>query len=146
MADSFGAKLEANRALVEEHLRVEGLQQMDALLDTFGKSPFFQLNSQRSTGRDGIRTVYSGMFAGFPDIQTTVKNWYVGPDSVVIETILSGTHKAAWNGIPPTGRHVAVPMCAIFPIDADGKLQAEIVYFDSAILLQQLGLATSGGA
>jgi steroid delta-isomerase-like uncharacterized protein len=139
--DSYQDKLAANRKLVEEHLRVEGAQQMDALLNTFGDSPFFYLNTQRTDGREGIRAVYSDMFTGFPDIQTTVKNWYVGEDAVVVETVLSGTHKGTWSGIPATGRSVAIPMCAIFPIDSSGKLKAEIVYFDSAILLQQLGLA-----
>lgn len=141
--DAYQDKLDANRKLVEEHLRVEGAQQMDALLNTFGKTPFFYLNTTRTDGRDGIKAVYSDLFTGFPDIQTTVKNWYVGEDAVVVETVLSGTHRGTWNGIPATGRSVAVPMCAIFPIDSDGKLKAEIVYFDSMILLRQLGLMPS---
>lgn len=142
--DSYQDKLAANRRQVEEHLRVEGAQQMDALINTFGEAPFFYLNTQRTDGKDGIRTVYSELFAGFPDLTTTVKNWYVGLDAVVVETVLSGTQKGSWNGIPATGKSVSVPMCAIFPIDSAGKLKAEIVYFDSAILLQQLGQMKSG--
>jgi steroid delta-isomerase-like uncharacterized protein len=144
--ESYSDRLAANRKQVEEHLRVEGAQQMDALLNTFGDAPFFYLNTQRTDGREGIRDVYSAMFVGFPDIQTTVRNWYVGEDAVVVETVLSGTHRGTWNGIPATGRSVAVPMCAIFPIDSEGKLKAEIVYFDSAILLQQLGLMPTPAA
>jgi steroid delta-isomerase-like uncharacterized protein len=144
--DNSIQRLQANRALVEEHLRVEGLQQMDALLNTFGTSPYFYLNAQRTDGRDGIRAVYSALFSGFPDLKTTTRNWYVSENAVVVETVLSGTHQGIWNGIPPTGRHVEVPMCAIFPVDDAGKLQAEVVYFDSAILLQQLGLMPAPGA
>ncbi len=61
--------------------------------------------------------------------------------------MLSGTQTGPWNGILAIGKKVSVPMVAIFPIDPAGKLAAEIVYFDSAILLRQLGLmpaATAG--
>jgi steroid delta-isomerase-like uncharacterized protein len=135
----------ARLALVEEHLRAEGAQEMDALVNTFGATPYFMLNTARSNGRDGIRSVYQDMFTGFPDIQTEVKSRYVSDNAVILETVLSGTHNGTWNGIPPTGRKVSVPMCAIFPFDDAGKLAAEIVYFDSAILMQQLGLLPAAG-
>ena len=43
----------------------------------------------------------------------------------------------------PAGK-VSVPMVAIYPIDAAGKIAAEIVYFDSAIMMKQLGLLPGG--
>ena len=84
------------------------------------------------------------MFAGFPDVKTEVKARYVCDNAVILENVLSGTQTGAWNGIPATGRKVSVPMVAIYPIDAAGKIAAEIVYFDSAIMMKQLGLLPAG--
>ncbi len=140
------ARAKARLAQVEEHLRVEGAQEMDALVNTFGAKPYFVLNSERTEGRDGIRGIYGAMFAAFPDLKTEVKARYVCENAVILETVLSGTQTGAWNGIPATGKKVNVPMVAIFPIDPVGKLAAEIVYFDSAILLRQLGLMPAATA
>ena len=127
--------------LVEEHIRVENAQQMDELIDTFSQNPHFVLNSQRTDGRDGVQQLYADLFRGFPDLKSVVKSQYVSREGIVLETVLSGTHRAEWNGIPATGRSVEVPMCAIFPFnEAEGKLEAEIVYFDGTSLLRQLGL------
>jgi carboxymethylenebutenolidase len=44
-------------------------------------------------------------------------------------------------GIPPTNRHVEVPLVAIVRF-RDGKLAHEHIYWDQASVLKQIGLLT----
>jgi len=52
---------------------------------------------------------------------------------------ITETHKLEWSGIPPGGRSVDVPFCAIFVFDEE-RLLSERLYFDFASLLTQLGV------
>jgi len=62
-----------------------------------------------------------------------------------VEMVLSGTHSGTWFGIPPTGRRFELPACAVFIFDEDDKIAGERGYFDSALLLRQLGLLPQVG-
>jgi predicted ester cyclase len=42
--------------------------------------------------------------------------------------------------MPPTGRRFEMPACAVFIFDEDDKIADERGYFDSALMLRQLGL------
>jgi predicted ester cyclase len=58
---------------------------------------------------------------------------------------LSGTHSGTWFGRSPTGRHFEIPACAVFIFDEDDKIAGERGYFDSALMLRQLGLLPQAG-
>lgn len=62
-------------------------------------------------------------------------------DAIVVEVIARGTHTGTWRGIPPTGKRVAFPACAVFTFDEADKIKAEIAYFDRPTVLTQLGVA-----
>ena len=53
---------------------------------------------------------------------------------------LLATHQGELMGIAPTGRRVEVPVCNVIEV-RDGKIYAEREYFDTAHLMQQLGVA-----
>lgn len=57
----------------------------------------------------------------------------------IIELLFTGTHTDTFQGIQATNREFSVPACAIFTFDGEGKLAGERVYFDGALVLQQLG-------
>src|SRR5918996_1570202 len=61
-------------------------------------------------------------------------------DAVIVEANLSGTHEGNFRGLPATGRKFEMRFCAIF-IFEDDRLVCERVYFDSATVLRQLGIA-----
>src|SRR6476659_7066321 len=61
-------------------------------------------------------------------------------DAVIVEFDLLGTHKGTFRGLPPTGRAFRCRMAAIFEFEGEG-LVCERVYFDSATILRQLGIA-----
>jgi len=68
--------------------------------------------------------------------------WRDLASAVVLEAIATGTHRGAWKGIPPTGKSVRFPLCAVFTFAEDDKIQAEIVYYDRLTVLAQLGVAS----
>ena len=61
-------------------------------------------------------------------------------DAVVVEFDLLGTHRGNFRGLPPTGRSFRCRMAALFVFE-DDRLVNERVYFDSATIQRQLGIA-----
>lgn len=141
--------LDPNRMLqlVEQHVRAENEHDIEGILETFGSEPCFDLNSMHINGRDGIRSLYEGFgFGGagaFAGLRAETKNRHVTSNTIVLELLLSGEHVGNWQGIPATRRKFAVPACAVFTFDEAEKLASERVYFDTALLLQQLGVMES---
>jgi len=131
----------ARLRVVEEHIRLECAHELDGLMGTFGMHPEWhnQAGGEVLHGHEAIRGFYEDLFRGFPDFQLQVQRRHVA-DSVVIEGVLGGTHRHEWMGIPPTGKTVSVPFCAVFLFTEDDRLKAEIVYYDRFSLLDQLGV------
>src|SRR5688500_4345418 len=65
---------------------------------------------------------------------------HAGEEAIPMEVVLSGTYTGTWFGIPPTGRRFEIPACAIFIFDEHDKIAGERSYFDSALMLRQMGL------
>ncbi len=77
---------------------------------------------------------------GFPDLNVDVKHQHVSDEAVIAERMLSGTHNNPWREIPTTGKRIEVPACVVFTFDEKEKIAGERVYFDTALLLTQLGV------
>ncbi len=98
-------------------------------------------------GKAELRRFYSQDFIPSmpPDTTLTPVSRTVGEDQLVDEMIFSFTHtqEMPWMlpGVPPTGKHVSVPLVAIVKF-RDGKLAHEHIYWDQASVLKQLGLLT----
>lgn len=135
---------EARRRVVQAHIDAENKHDLDAIMTTFSTAPGFALNGMELAGADAVRGLYGGFGFGqqgsFSDIHVETKQWYDGDDIVTLELLLTAQHTGDWQGIPATGRAVAVPVCAIFTFDADNNVASERVYFDAATVLQQIGV------
>lgn len=101
-------------------------------------------------GKAALREFYSRRFISCmpPDTKLTPVSRTVGENQLVDEMIFSFTHsmEMPWMlpGIPPTHRHVEVPLVAIVQF-REGKLAHEHIYWDQASVLKQLGLLTDAG-
>ena len=84
---------------------------------------------------------YKGMFEGFPDIEIDVTNRFVTDEAIILEVVLRGTHNGTWAGIPPSGRRMEVPGCAVYTFDGEEKIEEERAYFDVNVILKQIGAA-----
>ena len=132
----------ANRiALVEEHVRAERDHDVEATLDTVGANPHFQINDVPLDDRDAVTGFYNDMFQGFPDLEIDVSNRFVTDDAIILEVVLRGTHMGVWADIPPSGRRMEVPGCAVYTFDSDEKIAEERAYFDVNFILKQIGAA-----
>jgi steroid delta-isomerase-like uncharacterized protein len=92
-------------------------------------------------GRDAIRGFYGDLFTGFPDFWLDIRGRRTADDAIIVDGLLGGTHQATWLGIPPTGKKVSVPFCALFTFTEDGRIQSETAYYDRLTILEQLGVA-----
>ena len=125
---------------VQNHFRIENTHDLDAVMETFGNTCSFLANHERHEGREAVRAFYGEFFRGFPDLRFEITGLHVGDEAIPVEMVLSGTHLGPWFGIAPTGRRFELPACAVFIFDEDDKIAGERGYFDSALLLRQLGL------
>ena len=98
-------------------------------------------------GKSALRIFYERDFIPNmpPDTTLTPVSRTVGQDQLVDEMIFSFTHtqEMPWMlpGVPPTHRHVEIPLVAIVRF-RDGKLAHEHIYWDQASVLKQIGLLT----
>ncbi len=102
-------------------------------------------------GYDGVYNFYKNDFVGkMPDDTKIVRvSRTVGKDQVVDELVMSFTHnreiKIMLPGIPPTGKHVELPLVVVMKFDENNnnKISHEHIYWDQASLLVQIGLLDS---
>jgi steroid delta-isomerase-like uncharacterized protein len=96
---------------------------------------------QRLEGPEAGVAVARMYTAAFPDLTLEVQRMHAaGEDVAVTEFVARGTHRGEFMGIAPTGRRVEVPVCNVVEVQG-GKILAEREYFDTGLVLQQLGVA-----
>ena len=87
----------------------------------------------------GYQETMSAILNAFPDAQFTFDDIIVEGDKMVVRHSLQGTHRAAFQGIPATGRKVVVNAMVIFRME--NGLAAELwLNADFLGLMQQLGV------
>ena len=73
----------------------------------------------------------------FPGYQVTAKEMLAEGDKVVVDAIITGTHKGPLMEMSPTGKKVEVPFIIIYQL-ADGKIVDHTMVADQAGMMQQL--------
>jgi steroid delta-isomerase-like uncharacterized protein len=79
------------------------------------------------------------VFAAFPDMQYTLNDLLAEADRVVARFTAHGTQSGAFQGIPATGKAVAMSAITIYRV-AGGKMVEQWLEYDMFGLLQQLGV------
>ena len=92
-----------------------------------------------SQGIEAFKGVINGFRAAFPDIELTVQHEIAEGDLVVHHWTMTGTHKGAFQGLPPTGKSLTWTGITIVRI-ADGKIVERWANVDVLAILQQLGV------
>jgi steroid delta-isomerase-like uncharacterized protein len=135
-------RMKARIQLVEEHIRLENLHDLDGILDTFGKDARYDDEpwGDHRVGRDQVHLYYKQLFAAAPDLQIDVRQQYAIDEVVILEVTISGTATGDWRGLPGTGVSFRFPLCAIYTFDQEDKLLGEKIYYDRATILRQLGI------
>jgi steroid delta-isomerase-like uncharacterized protein len=127
--------------IVREHMESENVHDFDTTLATFEHARYELVpNDEVIDGDEAVAAYYQETRAAFPDQRNELVKLHHADDAVVVEFDLMGTHKGSFRGLPPTGRAYKCRMTAIFEFEED-RLVCERVYFDSATILRQLGVA-----
>jgi len=133
---------EQNKAL-ERRLIEEVWNRGDyAVVDELVASDYVGHSSSPETemhGTAGYRQFYVALRTAFPDLQVTIEDQIAEGDEVVSRWTARGTHKGAYAGIPPTGKHGMVTGVTVERI-ADGKVVECWTNSDELGLLQQIGV------
>jgi len=66
-------------------------------------------SSRIRPGIAGLRHHYTSLLAGFPDARIDIDDLIVDGDKVAHRFMFSGTHKAEFLGVPPSGKLVRAP-------------------------------------
>ena len=132
---------EKRERLVHEHMESENRQEFDETLATFAH-PRYELvpSGEVVDGSEDVARYYEETRSAFPDQRNELIALHHADDAVIAEFDLVGTHRGSFRGLPPTGRTFRCRMAAVFVFEGD-RLVCERVYFDSATILRQLGIA-----
>ena len=133
---------ETNKALVGRLLeRVRGGWTPDVIEEFFAPGYRRYLNpTTPPLTREGQRDRANRLSTAFPDGFAMLEDMLAEGDRVAYRLTIRGTHRAVFQGIPPTGRRVIVSFTAIVRIE-DGKLVEEWGGLDLFDLRQQLQTA-----
>jgi steroid delta-isomerase-like uncharacterized protein len=135
-------ELERRIKLVDEHVKAEVDRDLDAIMQTWGKDPWFEdvPFDEKWYGRDQILEHYAELLGAFPDLDIEVHKRHVTDEFVILEVTVTGTHLGDWRGLPAMGRRMASRVCALYSFDEEGMLNLERTYYDNATIYDQLGI------
>jgi steroid delta-isomerase-like uncharacterized protein len=142
MTPTDSIKADARLAAVEEHVRQENRHDLDRLLAIFGQKALYEDApwGEMHEGIDAVRAYYATLFRAAPDLHIDIKKRHVSDDAIVLEVVITGTQLGPWRGLPPTGRRLEFPLCAVFTFDENDRMVGERIYYDRATVLRQLGV------
>jgi steroid delta-isomerase-like uncharacterized protein len=91
-------------------------------------------------GRDELAEFFRGLFAAFPDLETTVERVVAGEREAAVEWRMTGHFTGTqFDGVDPTGRRIELRGSDHVEID-DGEITAITAYFDGMGFARQIGL------
>lgn len=133
---------QAREQLVRQHMESENVHDFDTTLATF-VHPRYEIipTGDVYDGHAEVSRYFEETRRAFPDQRNELIAMHHGENAVIVEFWLRGTHLGPLRGLPPTGRAFECRTLAIFEFAPDGKIVCERVYFDSATILRQLGVA-----
>ncbi len=91
-------------------------------------------------GPKGAKLVYHRYFITSPDMVYNISRILTGDSSVTVEYTFSGTMKHLENGGPEymLNKYYSIKSCSVLEI-RNGKIIADISYFDQVAFLRQVG-------
>jgi steroid delta-isomerase-like uncharacterized protein len=134
---------ERRESIVREHMESENRHEFDVTLGTFDH-PRYEIIATGDVhdGPEEVMRYFKETRTAFPDQRNELIALHHADDAVIAEFDLLGTHLGSLRGLPPTGRAFRCRMLAIFEFEAEGEgIVCERVYFDSATIQRQLGIA-----
>lgn len=95
----------------------------------------------RLHGPDELEQLIGSFRTAFSDFHAAITSEVEDGDLVAVTMTLTGTHDGDFDGLPPTGARMRLPI-AIFTRLHDGRIIDDREFYDTATMLAQLGLDT----
>ena len=97
-------------------------------------------------GRDAIREGEAGLFAAFGDIDVELVSVIADEPRIAVEVVVRALNDGRLElgdgePLPPTGRRIEIPTAWFLELDEQDRIVKEHDYFDTAVMLRQLGIA-----
>ena len=127
------SEYDAIRELWKRHSKAEEQRDVPGLLSTLTEDCIYQLVGTEHVwhGHEGAARFYAGLLGAFPDIDFQLTDIVIGPQGVVEEADVTGTHEQDWLEFAASGERVEFRVVIFFPWDPARKLfRGERVYVD----------------
>jgi predicted ester cyclase len=132
--------LELNKGVMHDFL-IELDRDSDAIDRFFSPNCLVHLPGILSpTDKEGFKAFVGMLYNAFPDLRHTLVDQVAENEKVANLVIARGTHKGVFQGIPPTGKPIAITDIIIVKI-IDKRVEELWAQFDVIGLLQQLGVS-----
>jgi predicted ester cyclase len=129
---------EQNKAIVRRFYKAFEDNDLEVLKEVL--SPDLVAYNPNAQNRDGHLQGISGWNAIFSDNRFEIFDQVAEGDLVATHVILRSIHdKAAFQGVPPSGKQIVIPAMTLERIK-DGRIVERRVYSDRLGMSQQLGL------
>ena len=117
--------VEENKALVRRLFEAWNTGNMD-LIDELLIPDYVDNDALpgQTQGLEGYKQIGAYLLNVFPDMKMTIDDLIIEGDKVAVRSTFSGTHKAEFMGIAPTGKKVTFTAINIYRI-VDGKFVEE---------------------
>ncbi len=135
---------EQNKQLVRNNFAALNDHDLDTVISFCTTDCRFHGWASEPVDPAGYKLAMSPLLEAFPDAHFSVDDVIAEEDKVVVRHSLSGTHQAAFQGIPATGRTVTISGIAIFRLEND-KAAEVWLNADFLGLMMQLGAIPAPG-
>jgi steroid delta-isomerase-like uncharacterized protein len=145
--DSTDSPAAANSAVVRRHYdRAWNAGDLATVDDTHAADCVHHdpSNPVPMRGRGDIKARLAAVQEAFGDFKVAVNDLIAAGDKVVVHFSVSGTHRAAFAGIPATGRTIKVDGIIIHRL-SDGRIVEDVAVRDTFGLMIQLGVIPPPG-
>jgi hypothetical protein len=118
------AEYAAVRELWKCHSLAEDARDLPGLIATLTPDCLYEVLPFGNTwhGHDGATRFYHQLLTAFPDIKFALRNIVIGPQGVLEEARVSGTHVKDWLHLRASGGQVRFTVLIFFPWDAERRL------------------------
>ena len=91
-----------------------------------------------SKGKQAVQSRWEDLLTGIPDMKLHARRIFHQDDLIVLQVVLTGTHKGDFRGIAATNKPVGAEVLAWVWHDKDGKAKKVRVVYNEAALLAQM--------
>lgn len=112
-----------SKKALDHAIRAWNAGDLTGYLEMYAESVSLHGYAPEAMDKTGVTGFYEAIFTAFPDARLTILDELWDGARVAVRASMTGTHQGDFNGIPPTGTAIALPVITI--LHFDGPLLVE---------------------